>query len=117
MKFMVDAQLSLRLAQLLQEAGYDTFHTSDLPQQNATSDSTINAISIQEKRVVITKDTDFVDSFLIIQQPHKLLLITTGNIKNSELEALFLANLATLTKLLTQHSYVELSRDTMIVHQ
>lgn len=117
MKFIVDAQLPIRLARLLKNTGYDTLHTRDLPQQNATSDSTINAISIQEERIVITKDTDFVGSFLTIQQPYKLLLITTGNIKNSELEVLFMANLATLTELLTQHSYVELSRDTIIVHQ
>ena len=117
MKFIVDAQLPFRLARLIQKAGYDTLHTRDLPQQNATSDLSINTISIQEERIVITKDTDFVDSFLTIQQPYKLLLITTGNIKNSELEALFIANLAMLTELLTQPSYVELSRDAIIVHQ
>jgi predicted nuclease of predicted toxin-antitoxin system len=117
MKFIVDAQLPIRLARFLQNAGYDTLHTRDLSQQNATTDSTINAISIQEERIVITKDTDFVDSFLTIQQPYKLLLITTGNIKNSELEALFVANLAMLADLLTQYFYVELNRDTIIVHQ
>jgi predicted nuclease of predicted toxin-antitoxin system len=55
MKFLVDAQLPLRLARLLQEAGYDTIHTKELPQQNATPDSIINSISIQEERVVLTK--------------------------------------------------------------
>jgi predicted nuclease of predicted toxin-antitoxin system len=117
MKFLVDAQLPLRLARLLQETGYDTIHTRDLPQQNTTPDSIINTISIQQERVVITKDSDFVDSFLTIQQPYKLLLITTGNIKNSELESLFFTNLLTLTSLLSQHSYIELSRNSVIVHQ
>ena len=36
MKFLVDAQLPDRLAQLLQSTGYDTLHTKNLPQQNAT---------------------------------------------------------------------------------
>jgi predicted nuclease of predicted toxin-antitoxin system len=117
MKFIVDAQLPTRLAKFLQEAGYDTIHTRDLPDQNATPDSTINTISIAQERIVITKDSDFVDSFLTIQQPYKLLLITTGNIKNSELEALFTDNLNTLITLLTEHSYVELSRDEIITHQ
>ncbi|WP_162160923.1 DUF5615 family PIN-like protein [Leptolyngbya sp. PCC 6406] len=31
MKFLVDTQLPRRLAQLLQNAGYDTLHTRDLP--------------------------------------------------------------------------------------
>ena len=80
MKFLVDAQLPIRLARFLQVSGYDTLHTRDLPQQNATSDSQINEISIQDKRIVITKDSDFVDSFMTIQKPFKLLLVTTGNI-------------------------------------
>jgi predicted nuclease of predicted toxin-antitoxin system len=47
MKFLVDAQLPLRLARLLQTAGYDTLHTRDLPQQNATPDF-INALPISQ---------------------------------------------------------------------
>ncbi len=46
MKFLVDAQLPIRLARLLQEAGYDTIHTRELPQQNATPDSIINTLSV-----------------------------------------------------------------------
>ena len=47
MKFLVDTQLPVRLARFLQANGYDTLHTRDLPQQNATSDSQINDISIE----------------------------------------------------------------------
>ena len=65
MKFLVDAQLPVSLARFLQSAGYDTWHTHDLPQHNATPDSFINQLSIQDQRIVITKDTDFVESFLI----------------------------------------------------
>lgn len=117
MKFLIDAQLPIRLAQLLQETGYDTIHTRELPQQNATPDSIINSISIHDKRVVITKDSDFVDSFLTVQQPYKLLLITTGNIKNADLESLFTTNLSLIVDLLSRHHYIELSRDSVIVHQ
>lgn len=117
MKFLLDAQLPVRVARRLREAGYGTIHTRELPQQNATWDSIINSISIQEERVVITKDSDFVDSFLTMQQPYKLLLVTTENIKNADLEILFTTNLSLSVGLLSQHSYIELSRDTLIVHQ
>ncbi len=116
MKFLVDAQLPIRLARLLSAAGHDTVHTCDLPQQNATPDTDINAISIAQQRIVITKDTDFLNSFLTIQQPYKLLLVTTGNIRNSELEALFVQNLPQIVNLFEQHFYLELSRDQIIVH-
>ena len=90
MKFLVDAQLPVRLARFLESAGYDTIHTKDLPQRNATTDVEINAISIQESRIVVTKDRDFFDSFLIRQEPYKLLLVTTGNITNlAQLAVLF----------------------------
>ena len=117
MKFLVDAQLPVRLARFLQKAGYDTLHTRDLAQQNATPDLEINLLSLQQSRILITKDTDFVNSFLTVQQPYKLLLITTGNIKNSELETVFTQNLHQLVELLKQYSYLEMSRDTIIVHQ
>lgn len=117
MKFLVDAQLPTRLARLLSEAGYDTLHTRDLPQQNATPDADINALSISEQRIVITKDADFLNSFLIIQQPYKLLLVTTGNIKNSDLESVFTQNLSRIVELFEQHSYLELSRNEITVHQ
>ena len=117
MKFLVDAQLPIRLARMLREGGYDTIHTRELSQQNATPDSIINSISIQEERIVITKDSDFVDSFLTMQQPYKLLLVTTGNIKNTDLEILFTTNLSLIVDLLSQHSYIELSRESVIVHQ
>ena len=71
MKFVVDAQLPKRLARLIQAEGYDCLHTQDLPNGNATSDTDINFLSIREKRVVITKDADFVQSFLLRQQPYK----------------------------------------------
>jgi predicted nuclease of predicted toxin-antitoxin system len=116
MKFLIDAQLPVRLARFLQTAGYDVIHTKDLPQQNSTSDNQINEISLQQERIVISKDSDFVNSFLTIQKPYKLLLISTGNISNSELEAIFVNQLSRLVDLFESHQYIELSRDAIIVH-
>ena len=117
MKFLVDAQLPKRLARYLQSKGYDAIHTQDLPQGNATSDTDINAISLQEKRIVVTKDADFVQSFLLQQVPYKLLLIVTGNIKNAELENMFEKSLDRLTEIFENHSYLELGRNVIIIHQ
>ena len=85
MKFLVDAQLPLRLARWLQDEGYDAVHTRDLPHGNRTSDADINDRSVREQRVVVTKDEDFVDTFHLKREPRKLLLVATGNIGNSDL--------------------------------
>jgi len=116
MKFLVDAQLPRRLCELLVQHGYDAHHTLDLAEGNRTSDQRINEISQQEQRVVVTKDADFVESFLILKTPYKLLLISTGNISNNELNTLFTKNLPTIASALTQYDYVELSRTALIGH-
>ncbi len=54
---------------------------------------------------------------MAIQKPCKLLLISTGNIRNSELEQIFKNNLSTLVDLLQSNSYVEMNRNEIIVHQ
>lgn len=83
MKFLVDAQLPRRLVYRLRDAGYDALHTLDLPLGNRTPDTELNAISMRENRVVVTKDADFVSSFIVSRVPYKLLLISTGNISNA----------------------------------
>lgn len=117
MKFLVDAQMPKRLARFLRSQGYDAIHTQDLSQGNATPDAGINLISLEEERVVVTKDADFVQSFLLEQKPYKLLLVATGNIKNADLETLLQKNLDLLVKTFENHSYLELGRDTIIIHQ
>jgi len=92
MKFIVDAQLPYEIAWILNNRGFDTIHIDDLPAKERTSDNQIREISILENRIVITKDSDFVDSHYIKNVPPKLLLVSTGNIKNKELFNLFTNN-------------------------
>ncbi|HWN99675.1 MAG TPA: DUF5615 family PIN-like protein [Blastocatellia bacterium] len=93
MKFLIDAQLPRRLVKRFREAGFEAIHTLDLPLGNRTSDVEINDLSMREKYVVVTKDADFVSSFHLHHRPNKLLLVSTGNISNPELEELFAANI------------------------
>lgn len=116
MKFLVDAQLPGRLAAWLVGQGHEALHTRDLREGNRTSDAVICALSVRERSVVITKDEDFVDSFVLHGRPHKLLLITTGNINNRELERVFLNNLARIVSALRTHDFVELGRTSLICH-
>jgi predicted nuclease of predicted toxin-antitoxin system len=117
MKFLIDAHLPRHLSFLLKHHGYDAIHTLDLANGNRTSDTQINDISEREQRIVITKDADFVDSFLLTKRPYKLLLISTGNITNKELSELFVKNLSTITTALNEYDYVELTRSTLIEHR
>lgn len=116
MKFVVDAHLPRRLAYRLREMGYDTLHTLDLPNGNRTTDAEINRIAEQEQRIVVTKDADFVSSFIVTRKPYKLLLVSTGNISNPELERLFMHNISTIEASFQTHDFIEFNRTTLILH-
>lgn len=116
MNFLIDANLPRRLAHRLHEAGHDAVHTVDFPQENLTQDRVISEAAVRENRIVITKDVGFVDSLVLSHQPEKLLLVSTGNIANAELEALFLRHLAEITAAFVDSNFVELSRTSLIIH-
>jgi predicted nuclease of predicted toxin-antitoxin system len=116
MNFLVDAQLPRRLAHHLREAGHDARHTLDLPNQNRTTDDEINELSAREQRIVVTKDADFVNSFYTSHMPYKLLLISTGNITNVELETLLMSELTAIADGFATYDYIELTRSALIFH-
>ncbi len=116
MNFLIDAQLPRSLVLQFQTAGHEAVHVMDLPRGNRTSDSFLNQYSIDRRCIVVTKDTDFVNSFLISKRPYKLLLIATGNIKNLELGFLLKANLSNIAENFTTFDFIEINRDTIIFH-
>ena len=114
MKFLIDAQLPKSLVVFLRARGFDAIHTLELPNRNATKDSEIRSLSIQEERIVISKDADFYDSYTSKQEPYKLVYLTIGNLNNQELLLLFDKNLAHLTAILERSSVVEMNQHFLI---
>jgi predicted nuclease of predicted toxin-antitoxin system len=110
MNFLLDAHLPRGLCAVLQAAGHDAVHTSQLPAQNRTTDQFINELSTREQRVVVSKDTDFYYSHLLHQRPYKLVLVRTGNIRMRELKDLFQRQLPAIIQALANNSLVELDR-------
>ncbi|HEX3525470.1 MAG TPA: DUF5615 family PIN-like protein [Thermoanaerobaculia bacterium] len=92
----------------MRQEGFEATHTLDLLLRNRTPDSIINELSVREQYIVVTKDEDFVSSFHLQRRPRKLLLVSTGNISNAELEALFLASLAEIEAAFQQFDFVEM---------
>lgn len=117
MNFIIDAQLPKALAQFLCSLGYDTVHTLDLPEQNRTTDRTIIDISIKQRRVVISKDSDFVESFFVNGLPEKLLLIKTGNITNNELLKIFELHIFFICESLGKSSLIEVTKTEIVIHE
>ncbi len=114
MKFIVDAQLPKLLARFLREKGFDVIHTSELPNGNDTSDVEINRISLSEKRILVSKDADFYNSFTAKKEPYKLLHVRTGNMKNSRLIKLFDKNIDAIIAEFEFGSVVQISQHYII---
>jgi predicted nuclease of predicted toxin-antitoxin system len=115
MNFLIDAQLPRRLARFLTTAQHDAVHTLDLPGGNRTPDAELCEICRRDDRVLVTKDSDFTNSFLLRREPPRLLVVSTGNITNRELETLFRAHLSDLVSAFISSSFVELDRSGLTV--
>ena len=100
MKFLVDTQLPPKLSKYFLAQNYDSKHTTDLLEGHLLKDSEIIEIAIAEERVVVTKDQDFFDNYLLKGAPPVVLLLEFGNIGNQELIDFFTANQSTLLNLL-----------------
>ena len=115
MNFLVDAQLPRRLARFLTAAQHDAVHTLDLLKGNRTPDAEVCEICRRENRALVTKDSDFTSSFFLRHEPPRLLLVSTGNITNRDLEGLFRANLGAIVRAFESAAFVELDRSGVTV--
>jgi predicted nuclease of predicted toxin-antitoxin system len=111
MKFLIDAQLPPSLKRLFTSKGYDCIHTLDLVMQNDTPDRMINSISVNEQRIVITKDGDFLDSFILKKEPYKLILVKLGNISKNELLKFFVDKFDEIIEKIKTEEMILLTKD------
>jgi predicted nuclease of predicted toxin-antitoxin system len=99
----------------LNQASCDALHTIDLPDKNRATDEQIIHFADGEQRVVVSKDAGFVSSHILSGRPAKLLLISTGNIRNKELEELFVPLIPSLVAEFQVHDFLELGRAGIII--
>jgi predicted nuclease of predicted toxin-antitoxin system len=85
LRFLIDEQLSPRLAQWLQSGGFDALHVPDCALAGA-SDATVYAFAPQTRRVLITKDADFI---VTRRQKVQVVWLRYGNISSNLLLARF----------------------------
>ncbi|MEM6395307.1 MAG: DUF5615 family PIN-like protein [Bacteroidota bacterium] len=113
MKFLIDANLPAVLAKFFEAEGYVVIHTSSLPKGNSTQDNEI--LDLVSDYVVVTKDSDFYQSFLFRRVPYKLIYVKVGNLKAKELFNLFGNQTKKITALLEQHDCIEVHKDKIII--
>jgi predicted nuclease of predicted toxin-antitoxin system len=118
MKFLLDSNLSHRIAQLLRDAGINAAHVRDKDLQHAT-DSVILEFARQHAFVLVSEDTDFGE--LLARQctvaPSFVLLRTYEPMTPDDQAAVLLANLPRLYDDLDQGAIVVIERSRIRVRR
>ena len=86
MNFLVDAQLPPALAHWIVSQGHQATHVFDIGLQSADDPAIWERARI-ENTVIISKDEDFVDHWLLSAEPVPLVWIRKGNCSNRALLA------------------------------
>jgi len=110
LKFIIDTQLPPLMAEVLKSKGYDAIHTTFFPNGQFLNDSEIRQSALDEHRIIITKDKDFLDYYLVKGAPPKVLLLETGNTKNKELLDIIRKNIRNIEHLFESSSLVVLQK-------
>ena len=103
LRFIVDTLLPPSLAEFFRRRGFDATHVVDYPSGALTQDDEIISIATVENRIIVTKDIDFFDYFILKNYPPAVLLLQMGNIKNRDLFLLLENHLDTIQKLFTEN--------------
>ncbi len=117
MKLLIDAQLPILLNTILNELGYYSVYVDSLLNGDESSDTEIINYADEHKLIVVTKDSDFFYSHSPQNKPIKLLLVSTGNIKNKQLLDIFRKNHLQLSELFKTVNFVEISSNGIASHE
>ncbi len=115
LKFIIDTQLPHQLASFFRKKGFDTVHTTDTFRGHLLQDKEILEIGIKENRIIISKDSDFWDNFLLNGVPPKILFLQLGNIKNKDLLEIFEHNLEKIVDLFGDEANLLVLNQTQII--
>jgi len=103
LRFFVDTQLPPSLADFFKRRGFDATHVVDYPLGALTSDNEIITIATKENRIVVSKDIDFFDHYILKNYSPAILLLQLGNIKNRDLFVFLDNNLDTISALFAEN--------------
>ncbi|MEV0144760.1 MULTISPECIES: DUF5615 family PIN-like protein [unclassified Nonomuraea] len=97
MNFLVDENLSPRVAELLTKAGHDAVHVRDL-QATSAPETTIMELAVADSRTIISADTDFgaLLAHARATEPSVILVRELVELRPPELVNVILANLEVL---------------------
>jgi predicted nuclease of predicted toxin-antitoxin system len=105
MKLLLDANISLRLANRLKAYLDDCFHVDYIGLEIPATDTAIWNFALAENLIIITNDEDFLNFSNIKSFPPKIVLLRTGNQSNSYVEELLIKHKKDIEQLYYSDDY------------
>ena len=116
MKFLCDVHISVKVVKFIKSRGYECLHVKNILDGTRTKDKEICKFADAYDYIVITKDSDFRNSFFVLNSPLKLIKINLGNISNNELIDIINANLDKFKIYFTEKSkIIEINKNSIVV--
>ena len=91
MRFLCDVHILYKLVSFLQNKNCQAYHVNDVLSDKA-EDFEIADYADENDCIVITKDEDFKNSFLLLKTPKKLIKLNTGNSSTKQILYIFEKN-------------------------
>jgi predicted nuclease of predicted toxin-antitoxin system len=112
MRFLIDENLSRRLAELLTKAGHDAVHVRDLDAAGAP-DTEIVTLATRDDRIIVSADTDFgaLLAHSRATKPSVILVRALADRRPPELAGIIAANLDTIQEHLQSGAIAAFAQD------
>ncbi|MBN7811250.1 DUF5615 family PIN-like protein [Algoriphagus sp. H41] len=85
MKFLCDVHISFKVVSFFKGLGHECIHVNEILEGCFTKDAEISRFADQGGYILVSKDSDFKNSFLLDRTPKKLVKINLGNVSNKNL--------------------------------
>jgi predicted nuclease of predicted toxin-antitoxin system len=103
---------SFKLVKHLTSIGFEVRHVNDMPNRWHSTDLEIAELADQQDYILISKDVDFKNRYLVKHSPKKLIKINLGNLSNQTLIQLVTENLTFIETLNQKGGFlVEIDQD------
>jgi predicted nuclease of predicted toxin-antitoxin system len=112
MRFLIDENVSWRVAELLTKAGHDAVHVRDLDAEGA-DDQDVMALAARDERVIVSADTDFgaLLAHTRATKPSVILVRALVDRRPAELAGIIAANLDTIREHLDAGAVAAFTQD------
>ena len=117
MKFLCDVHIPIKLSKKIVQLGFESEHVNNILAKWHTDDKDIIKYADQKGFILVSKDQDFRNSFLLNCKPKKLIKINLGNVSNEKLLEIFDKHISDFSKINNENTsfMVEVSSDHFLV--